>query len=112
MLEGVYESRRLPKYTWERRGRHLIVCVGLAEISRDGIKSPWVIMVRLPTSDVGLKPWGLMPDSGGIRTFKSSKEAIKTAEEYLDMFDEYSRVYSGDCIDISNGNFRLAGSQA
>nr|WP_295738871.1 hypothetical protein [uncultured Acidocella sp.] len=97
-------------YVWDKRGQNCFVCVGFAAVSRPGARKPWVVMVPRAADENGLSPWALMADNAGIRNFSSAEDAIKEAEAYLDVFNEYHRSYSGDYIDLSCKNFRISGA--
>lgn len=112
-LGKLNKNSSLSNYHWEKRGLNCFVCIGLAEVSRPGVRKPWVVMVRRAPDETGEShPWGLMPENGGIRMFCSAKEAIKVAEAYLDVFNQYHQRYSDDSIDMSEGNIGVAGAQA
>lgn len=111
-LRKVSKVSRLSKYIWEKRGRNSFVCLGLAEVSRPGIKKPWVTMVRRAVVPDDVKPWALMEENGKILHFPSAEEAIKAAEAYLEIFNEYQRTYVGNSIDLSHGYTRLSGAQS
>lgn len=111
-LRKPHRNKSLDKYTWDKRSLNCFVCIGQAEVSRPRPGRTWVAMVPRSTDDAGGKSWSLMPDSEGIKSFRSAKEAMEAVEAYLDVFNQYHQPYSGGSIDMSEGNIGVAGAQA
>ena len=106
------ENEPAARYIWEKRGLNYFVCIGQAEVSRPRLGKPWVVLIpRIIIGETGGKSWGLLSEGDGARSFRSVKEAMESAELYLDLFNQYHETHSSEWVDISAGNIGISGAQ-
>lgn len=106
----------LAKYVWKKRGLNCLVCHGVAEISRPGVKKPWVAMVRRNSNLNDGSSWGLMREGENIRRFQSAKEAMEAVESYIDSylesFCQYHSLFSDNSLEINKETEIIDASEA